>query len=208
MIRYIFTLFAFISFLGSVTTASAQDAVWPEQTYYRTIDVDGYNIFYREAGDPANPTRQEFFKKAHENRSSEMHQKLYEFTGLVGIKDKQYLRDVKGKEEIMSPDNWTYDLHFLENDTQRLIQIQLLQDYYNNLLAYPRWQQYLRDHKPPTLIVWGDNDPAFITTGGKAFLRDVPNAEFHLLDAGHFAMEEKPVEIAKHITRFLQKHNR
>ncbi len=313
MHRYhLFTLLAFLSVSAS---ALAQDAVWPAQTYYRTIDVDGYDIFYREAGDPASPTilflhgypasshmyrklipllsgrfhvvapdnlgsghsdkpdpnthpytfdrladaiegfveakkldqytiymqdfgapvgfrlmmrqpdkvaglitqngnayldgltppRQDFFKKAHEDRSPEMQRKLYEFTGLVGIKEKQYLRDVKGKEEIMSPDSWTYDLHFLETDELRLIQIQLLQDYYNNLLAYPQWQQYLRDHQPPTLIVWGGNDPAFVTAGGKAFLRDVPDAEFHLLDAGHFAMEEKPVEIAKHITSFMLK---
>ena len=134
-----------------------------------------------------------------------MFKKLYDFTGLQGIRDKQYLRDVKGKEEIMSPDSWTYDLHFLETKQQRLIQVQLLQDYYNNLLAYPEWQAFLRKQQPPTLLVWGDNDPAFITKGARAYLRDVPKAELHLLDAGHFAMEEKPVEIAKHIMRFMSK---
>ena len=149
--------------------------------------------------------RQEFFKRAHEDTSEKMFQTLYDFTGLEGIRDKQYLRDVKGKEEIMSPDSWTYDLHFLNTQEQRLIQVQLLQDYYNNLLAYPEWQAFLRKQKPPTLIVWGKNDPAFIAEGAKAFLKDVPEAELHLLDAGHFAMEEKPVEIAKHIMRFMAK---
>jgi len=130
---------------------------------------------------------------------------LYEFTGLQGIRDKQYLRDVKGKEEIMSPDSWTHDLHFLATEKQRLMQVQLLQDYYTNLLAYPKWQKFLREKQLPTLLVWGKNDPAFIAAGAKAFLKDVPKAELHLLDAGHFAMEEKPVEIAKHIINFMNK---
>ena len=151
------------------------------------------------------PPRQAFFKQAHEDTSPEMFQKLYNFTGLQGIRDKQYLRDVKGREEIMSPDSWTHDLHFLETNEQRLIQVQLLQDYYNNLLAYPQWQAFLRKKKPSTLLVWGKNDPAFIAEGAKAFLKDLPDAELHLLDAGHFAMEEKPVEIAKHIMRFMSK---
>ncbi len=147
--------------------------------------------------------RQAFFKRAHEDKSKEMKQVLYEFTGLQGIRDKQYLRDVKGKESIMSPDSWTHDLHFLQTKEQRLIQVQLLQDYYNNLLDYPKWQAFLREKQPPTLLVWGKNDPAFIVEGAKAFLNDVPNAELHLLDAGHFAMEEVPVDIAKHIINFI-----
>ena len=149
--------------------------------------------------------RQEFFKRAHEDTSDEMVQTLFNFTGLQGIRDKQYLRDVKGREEIMSPDSWTHDLHFLATKEQRLIQVQLLQDYYSNLLAYPEWQAFLRKQKPPTLLVWGKNDPAFITRGAQAFLKDLPNAELHLIDAGHFAMEEKPVDIAKHILRFMNK---
>jgi pimeloyl-ACP methyl ester carboxylesterase len=151
------------------------------------------------------PARQAFFKQANEDRSNEMLQILYDFTGLQGIRDKQYLRDVKGREEIMSPDSWTHDLHFLATKEQRVIQVQLLQDYYNNLLAYPQWQAFLRKQKPRTLLVWGKNDPAFIVKGAEAFLKDLPDAELHLLDAGHFAMEEKPIEIAKQIMRFMNK---
>lgn len=313
--KRIYTFLTLLVILISPLTFS-QEAVWPETTFYRNVNVDGHNIFYREAGDPNKPTilflhgypssshmyrhlipllsgsfhivvpdnlgsgysdkpdpekhpytfdvlanvmegfvkklnlkeytvymqdfgapvgfrlmmqqpdrikgiiaqngnaylegltppRQEFFKKAHEDKSPKMLKKLYDFTGLQGIRDKQYLRDVKGKEEIMSPDSWTYDLHFLETKQQRMIQVQLLQDYYSNLLAYPKWQAFLRKQQPPTLLVWGKNDPAFISAGAKAYLKDVPKAELHLLDAGHFAMEEKPVEIAKHIMRFM--HNK
>ena len=103
----------------------------------------------------------------------------------------------------MSPDSWTFDLSFLETEKDKKIQVQLFQDYYNNLLAYPTWQAFLREHQPPTLIVWGKNDPAFIAAGAEAYLRDLPNAELHLIDAGHFAVEEKPVEIAKYIVPFI-----
>jgi pimeloyl-ACP methyl ester carboxylesterase len=105
----------------------------------------------------------------------------------------------------MSPDSWTHDLSFLQTEQDRKIQVQLFQDYYNNLLAYPAWQRFLRDLQPPTLIVWGKNDPAFIEAGARAYLRDLPHAELHLLDAGHFAVEEQPVAIAKRIVPFMEK---
>ena len=89
----------------------------------------------------------------------------------------------------MSPDTWTHDLALLD----RRIQMQLLQDYQSNIDAYPGWQAFLRKQQPPTLIVWGRNDPAFIPSGAEAYLRDLPNAELHLIDAGHFAVEEQAV---------------
>jgi pimeloyl-ACP methyl ester carboxylesterase len=65
---------------------------------------------------------------------------------------------------------------------------------------------WLRQHKPPTLVVWGRNDPSFIAAGGEAYKRDLPNAEIHLLDAGHFALDEQNDEIARLILAFLAKH--
>jgi len=149
--------------------------------------------------------RQTFFREAHENRSEEHVASLYAFVGREAIIHKQYLRDVRTKESVMSPDSWTHDLAFLQTDKDRKIQVQLFQDYYNNIRAYPKWQAFLREHQPPTLIVWGKNDPAFVADGARAYLRDVPGAELHLIDAGHFAVEEQPVEIAKYILGFLQK---
>lgn len=149
--------------------------------------------------------RQAFFRKANQDRSPENIEALYSFVGKEAIVNKQYLRDVKGKEEVMSPDSWTFDLAFLQTDKDKKIQVQLFQDYYNNLLAYPQWQAFLRQYQPPALIVWGQNDPAFIAEGAKAYLKDLPKAELHLLDAGHFAVEEKPVEIAQYILSFMQR---
>jgi pimeloyl-ACP methyl ester carboxylesterase len=147
--------------------------------------------------------RRSFFKRANQDRSEAGLKPLLEFVSRESIVHKQYLRDVKGKEEIMSPDSWTHDTAFLQTPKDRMIQVKLFQDYYNNLLAYQNWQKFLREEQPPTLIVWGKNDPAFIAAGAKAYLRDLPNAELHLIDAGHFAVEEKPVEIAKYITNFM-----
>jgi pimeloyl-ACP methyl ester carboxylesterase len=149
--------------------------------------------------------RQAFFLNANKDRTPEGVAKVYDYVSRDAIINRQYLRDVRGKEEIMSPDSWTFDLSLLETEKDRKIQVQLFQDYYNNLLAYPTWQAFLREHQPPTLIVWGKNDPAFIAAGAEAYLRDLPNAELHLIDAGHFAVEEKPVEIAKYIVPFMDK---
>lgn len=302
-----------VCLMAPAARADAQEAVWPAKTYYRYQMIHGNRIFYREAGDPAQPTilllhgypssshtyrelipllsgryhiiapdnlgsgfsdrpdpekltytfdrladhveglinalkikkyvvyiqdfgapvgyrvmmrqpeklralivqngnaymeglteqRQAFFKDAHNDRSPEKIRQLDENAGRESIVQRQYLRDVKDREEIMSPDSWTHDLAFLQSSKDRKIQVQLFQDYYNNLLAYPKWQAFLRELKPPTLITWGKNDPAFIVPGAKAYLRDLPDAELHLIDAGHFAVEEKAVEIAQHIVDFM-----
>jgi pimeloyl-ACP methyl ester carboxylesterase len=87
------------------------------------------------------------------------------------------------------------------------VQADLLYDYRTNVASYPAWQAWLRAHQPPTLVVWGRNDPSFIAPGGAAFKRDLPDAEIHLLDAGHFALDEKNDEIASLILAFLAKHS-
>jgi pimeloyl-ACP methyl ester carboxylesterase len=108
--------------------------------------------------------------------------------------------------ERYNPDTWTDEYAFLSRPGQREIQAQLLYDYRTNVASYPAWQAWLREHKPPTLVVWGRNDPSFIAAGGEAFKRDVPDAEIHLLDAGHFALDEKNDEIARLILAFLARH--
>jgi pimeloyl-ACP methyl ester carboxylesterase len=151
------------------------------------------------------PARQEFFRLASEDRSPANVQRLHDFVSRNAIINSQYLRDVMGRVEIMSPDTWTHDLALLATDKDRKIQVQLFQDYYTNLRAYPAWQEFLRIRQPRTLIVWGRNDPAFIAAGAQAYLRDLPRAELHLLDAGHFALEEQPVQIAKLMHEFLSR---
>lgn len=315
MSKSLIRLIMLVCVTSQAVVATAQEAVWPAKTYYRSADVLGHKIFYREAGDRQLPTilllhgypssshtyremipllsgmfhiiapdnlgsgysdrpdpdatrytfdlladhadalvkalgiehyvlymqdfgapvgfrlymrqpervrglivqnanayldgltevRQAFFRNAHDDRSAEGVRKLGEFISRESIIHKQYLRDVTGKEEVMSPDSWTHDLVFLADEKGRAIQLQLFQDYYNNLIAYPTWQAFLREHQPPTLIVWGKNDPAFIAGGAQAYLRDLPKAELHLIDAGHFAVEEKAVDIAKFIVPFVKK---
>jgi pimeloyl-ACP methyl ester carboxylesterase len=105
--------------------------------------------------------------------------------------------------ERYDPDTWTDEYAHLSKPGQREIQADLLYDYRTNVASYPAWQAWLREHKPPILVVWGKNDPSFIAAGGEAYKRDAPDAEIHLLDAGHFALDEKNDEIAALILAFL-----
>jgi pimeloyl-ACP methyl ester carboxylesterase len=108
--------------------------------------------------------------------------------------------------ERYNPDTWNDEYAHLSKPGQREIQAALVYDYRTNVAAYPAWQAWLRQHKPPTLVVWGKNDPSFIAPGAEAYKRDLPNAEIHLLDAGHFATDEKNDEIANLILDFMARH--
>lgn len=108
--------------------------------------------------------------------------------------------------ERYNPGAWLDEFAHLSKPGQSAIQSALLYDYRTNVAAYPKWQAWLRKHQPPTLVVWGANDPSFIAAGGAAFKRDLPKAEIHLLDAGHFALDEKTDEIAKLILDFMAGH--
>jgi len=114
----------------------------------------------------------------------------------------QYTHGVRDAAKI-SPDSYTFDQLFLDRPGNDAVQLELFFDYASNLALYPEWQSYFRTHQPPTLIVWGQNDPFFTVEGAKAYQRDLPNAELHLLDTGHFALEDENEAIANHIRRFL-----
>ncbi len=103
------------------------------------------------------------------------------------------------------PDNWRDEHHFLTRPGQAAIQTGLFYDYRTNLESYPRWQAWLREHQPPTLVTWGRYDPSFMVPGAHAYQRDVPGAEVHLLDAGHFALEEACDEISALTLDFLRR---
>ena len=83
------------------------------------------------------------------------------------------------------------------------IQSDLFFDYRTNLESYPRWQQWLRERHPPLAVIWGRYDPSFLVAEAEAYRRDVPSAEVHILDAGHFALDEKADEIATIVRDFL-----
>ncbi|HEX3942078.1 MAG TPA: alpha/beta hydrolase [Acidobacteriaceae bacterium] len=114
----------------------------------------------------------------------------------------QYTHGVKDASKI-SPDAYTVDQFFLDRPGNDAIQLNLLHNYQSNLAHYEEWHQFFRDKQPKTLIVWGSNDPFFTVEGAKAYLRDIPKAELHLLDTGHFALEDSSEFIARQIIKVL-----
>jgi pimeloyl-ACP methyl ester carboxylesterase len=114
----------------------------------------------------------------------------------------QYTHGVPNPERL-SPDAWTFDSALLARPGNDEIQLDLFGDYQSNVALYPRFQEYIRTRRPPLLAVWGKNDPFFLPAGAQAFKRDNPEAEIHLLDAGHFALESQGPEIAALVRDFL-----
>jgi len=105
---------------------------------------------------------------------------------------------------LYNPDLWVDEYYFLNQPGQADIQLDLFYDYQNNVKSYPKWQQWLRDHQPPMLVVWGKYDTSFTVAGAEAYHRDDPRAEVHILDAGHFAMDLKAGEIIQLTEAFMK----
>jgi pimeloyl-ACP methyl ester carboxylesterase len=104
---------------------------------------------------------------------------------------------------VIAPETYTLDQALLDRPGNDDIQLDLFLDYASNVALYPEFQSYFRKHKPRLLAVWGNKDPFFLPSGAEAFRRDNPNAEVHLVDAGHFALESRGDEIAGFIVPFL-----
>jgi pimeloyl-ACP methyl ester carboxylesterase len=115
----------------------------------------------------------------------------------------QYVHGV-GDASLVAPESYTLDAALLARPGNDAIQLDLFLDYANNVALYPKIHEYLRARRPPVLAVWGKNDPFFLPAGAEAFRRDVPDAEVHLLDTGHFALETHAGEIAQRMHRFLK----
>lgn len=116
----------------------------------------------------------------------------------------QYLDGVKDATRV-DPTTWTYDYALLQRAGNADIQLDLFKDYGSNVAMYPQFQAFFRERQPPTLIVWGSHDKIFPAEGARAYLRDLPQAELHLLDTGHFALEDKGQEIARLMRDFLDR---
>ena len=115
-----------------------------------------------------------------------------------------YLHGSK-EPKLISPDNWNMDFFTtIQRLHGRQIQLDLFYDYRTNVALYPRWQEFLKKQQPDTLIFWGQDDIFFTREGGEAFLQDLPKAEMHRLEAGHFAVEDCLDYIAENIHRFYQ----
>lgn len=116
----------------------------------------------------------------------------------------QYIDGVSDVSRI-SPDNWMIDQALLDRPGNRDIQLDLFKDYGTNVPLYPDFQAFFREQQPPTLIIWGKNDKIFPESGAHPYMRDLPNAEMHILDTGHFALEDKFDVMAPLISDFLDR---
>jgi pimeloyl-ACP methyl ester carboxylesterase len=133
-------------------------------------------------------------------RTPETEKPLYGFLQLDAIK-QVYLHGHKNPE-LISPDNWDVDYRFMERSNAQRVQMDLFYDYRTNVALYPKWQEFLREHQPKTLIFWGQKDMFFTPEGGEAYLEHIPDAEIHRLDSGHFAVEDCIEEIVTNMQRF------
>ncbi len=138
------------------------------------------------------------------NRSEENGNALRDLLTLDATK-WQYTHGVRNPD-VISPDTWNHVQPLLDRPGNQEIQLAMFYDYGSNPARYPKWQQYLRDHQPPTLIVWGKNDHIFPADGAHPYKNDLNKVEFHLLDTGHFALEEDGSGIASLMRDFLARN--
>lgn len=120
------------------------------------------------------------------------------------IRDGQYLHGTDCTR--VSPDGYTLDLAYMSRSDAQEIQLDLVLDYRSNVANYPAFQAYFCQYQPPLLAVWGKNDTAFLAAGAEAYRKDLPLAEIHLLDTGHFALETHAAEIGALMRDFLERH--
>jgi len=156
---------------------------------------NAYEEGLREFWDPIKAYWAEDTKERREALSSLVALETTKFQYTDGVKDVTRI----------SPDNWVQDQALLDRPGNKDIQLDLFHDYGSNVPLYPQFQQFFRDHKPPTLIVWGKNDKIFPEEGAHPYLQDLPEAELHILDTGHFALEDKLDEMAPLIRSFLDR---
>lgn len=119
----------------------------------------------------------------------------------------QYLEGVRDPTTV-APDGYTLEGLHVSRPGNADIQLDLLLDYASNVELYPRFQRYFREHRPPLLAVWGEHDPFFLPAGATAWKRDIPDAQVHFYDTGHFALETHGAQIIPVIRGFLDRHLR
>jgi pimeloyl-ACP methyl ester carboxylesterase len=141
------------------------------------------------------------FQAYMENPGPETEKKIRSFLTLEGTKF-QYLEGAEDPMKI-NPDSYTLDQYYLDRPGNDIIQLTLFRDYITNVNLYNKWHAYFREYQPPTLVISGQNDPIFRAVGAIAYKRDIKDAEIRLLNGGHFVLEEKHVEAATRIKKFL-----
>ena len=139
-----------------------------------------------------------------EDRSEKNAQVLLDWLLTIEGTKWHYLHGVNDPSKI-SPDNWVIDQAYQDRPGNKEIQLSILYNAKRNLDVYADWQEYFRKEQPPTLITWGKNDGIFTEEGAELFKRDIPSAELHLLDTGHFALEEEVDRIGSLMHEFLDR---
>jgi len=142
--------------------------------------------------------------KAYWADGSQAHREALRAGLTLAATKSQYLDGVRDPSRV-APDAWLHDQSLLDRPGIDQIMLDLFKDYGSNVTLYPQFQAFFRTRKPPTLIVWGTNDGIFPADGAHPYLRDLPDAELHLLDTGHFALEDKGDEIAALMLDFLDR---
>jgi pimeloyl-ACP methyl ester carboxylesterase len=156
------------------------------------------NAYEEGLGDPWAPFKAYWKDPSPQNRDDIAREML----SMAGTRF-QYLHGVDDLMRV-APETYTLDFALLERPGIRDAQLSLILDYASNLPLYPKFQEFFRTAKPPTLAIWGKNDPFFIPPGAEAFKRDNPNATVRFLDTGHFALETHANEIATGIDELMQ----
>jgi pimeloyl-ACP methyl ester carboxylesterase len=156
------------------------------------------NAYLDGLGDAWDPIKAYWAEPSAQNRAA-----VAQFLNMDGTKF-QYLQGLADPSQV-APETYHLDLALMERPGNKDIQLDLFLDYASNLALYPAFQQFFRDHTPPTLVIWGKHDPFFIPAGAAAFQRDNPNATVTMLDTGHFALETHVDEIAAAIHVLLAK---
>lgn len=159
------------------------------------------NAYIEGLSDAWEPWRTYWQEPTEENREA-----CRESLSPETIREWQYLTGTDRTR--VSPDGYTLDSAYLARPGNDEIQLDLILDYRSNVELYPSFQSYFRKHQPPFLAVWGKNDPAFLPAGAEAYKRDLPDAQIHLLDTGHFALETHAHEIGMFIRNFLHEYIR
>jgi len=159
------------------------------------------NAYEEGLGEAWAPIQKYWREPTSENRRS-----LSEFPTPASIK-WQYLEGV-ADQSLVSPDGYTLEGMQVLRPGNADIQLDLLLDYASNVKMYPLFQNYFRQYQPPLLAVWGKNDPFFMAAGAEAWTRDLPEAEIHFYDTGHFALETHAQEIGVDVRDFLDRHVR
>jgi len=156
------------------------------------------NAYEEGLGQGWNPIQKYWREPTEENRAA-----LRAFLTPEATRS-QYLYGLPD-ETLVAPEAWELDSARLARPGNDEIQLDLFLDYSSNVVLYPKFQEYFRARRPPILAVWGKNDPFFLPAGAEAFRRDNPDAEVHLYNTGHFALETHHREIAAAIRDFLDR---